>query len=261
MIRSYSLVLGVSSGLGRATARALAREGHGIFGVHFDVGERADEAQRLEAEIAGIGGFARFANENAANGGARARVIDELRGMVDEGNSLKMVVHSLSFGTLLPFIPVDAGAAIGQAGMDMTMTVMAHSLVYWAQGLVGAGLLGEGSQIVAFTSAGTSRVAPGYGAVSAAKAALESHVRQLAVELAPRGIAVNAIRAGVTRTPAFEKIPGADMIAARARAGNPHGRLTTPEDVGDAVALLASARSSWITGNVIGADGGEILTT
>jgi enoyl-[acyl-carrier-protein] reductase (NADH) len=141
--------------------------------------------------------------------------------------------------------------------MDMTLDVMAHSLVYWTQEMVRRSLLGEGSRVFAMTSAGSTRVWPTYGPVSAAKAALESHIRQLAFELAPRKITVNAIRAGVTDTPALRKIPGNDKLLEGARLRNPSGRLTTTEDVAQAIALLSDRRSHWITGNVIGVDGGE----
>ena len=110
------------------------------------------------------------------------------------------------------------------------------------------------------TSSGSVAVWPSYGAVSAAKCALESHIRQLALELAPRGITANAIMAGVTRTPALEKIPGADEIAQRALRRNPSGRLTTPEDVAECLVALADARTHWMTGNVIRVDGGETIT-
>ena len=93
--------------------------------------------------------------------------------------------------------------------------------------------------------------------MSAAKAALEAHVRQLALELAPRGITVNAIRAGVTATPAAQKIPGYERLAADALRRNPSGRMTTPEDVARALVVLAHPDTAWITGNVIGVDGGE----
>jgi len=138
----------------------------------------------------------------------------------------------------------------------MTLDVMANSYVYWTQGLVGHKLMGEGSHIFCMTSSGGHTVWPNYGAVSAAKAALESHTRQIAFELAPKKIAANAIRAGVTDTPALRKIPGNEQMIARALQANPGGRLTTPEDVADAI-LKFSAMSTWITGNVIGVDGGE----
>ena len=107
------------------------------------------------------------------------------------------------------------------------------------------------------TSAGGHRAWPAYGAVSAAKAALEAHIRQLAVELATRRIAVNAIQAGVTDTPALRKIPGNDALIAHAQAMNPSGRLTTPEDVASAIVALSGAGTGWMTGNVIRVDGGE----
>src|SRR5262249_52493844 len=141
--------------------------------------------------------------------------------------------------------------------MEMTVDVMAHSLVYWVQDLVTAGHLGEGSHVYAMTSAGGHRIWPSYGAVSAAKAALESHCRQLAVELAPRKIAVNAIRAGVTDTPALRKIPGNEKMIERCLAVHPAGRLTTPEDIGKIITALSKPETTWMTGNVLGVDGAE----
>jgi enoyl-[acyl-carrier protein] reductase III len=111
------------------------------------------------------------------------------------------------------------------------------------------------------TSAGGHRVWRTYGAVSASKAALESHVRQLAVELAPHGIAVNALRAGVTDTPAARKIPGSDTMFRRALESNPGKRLTAPEDVAELLVSLSLHESTWTTGNVIGVDGGEDLVS
>ncbi|MGH7417980.1 MAG: SDR family oxidoreductase, partial [Candidatus Rokuibacteriota bacterium] len=133
----------------------------------------------------------------------------------------------------------------------------AHSLVYWVQDVVSHGLMTRGGRIFALTSSGGSRVLPSYGPVSAAKAALESHVRQLAMELAPHGITVNALRAGVSATPAAQKIPGYEAIAAEARRRNPSGRMTTPDDVARALVALSHPDAYWITGNVIGVDGGE----
>src|SRR5205823_13688129 len=123
--------------------------------------------------------------------------------------------------------------------MDMTLDVMAHSLVYWAQEIVGRGLMGRGGRIYAMTSSGGSRVLPYYGPVSAAKAALESNIRQLAAELAPHGITANSIRAGVTNTPALQKIPGNEQTMPEARRRNPNERLTIPEDVAKAIVCLS----------------------
>ena len=111
------------------------------------------------------------------------------------------------------------------------------------------------------TSAGSTRVAPTYGAVSAAKAALEAHVRQLSYELTPFGIAVNAIRAGVTLTPALRKIPGYERIVEHVVSVNPAHRLTTTQDVAEAIGLLSEAPSAWMTGNIVGVDGGEYFSS
>src|SRR5207244_8084436 len=105
--------------------------------------------------------------------------------------------------------------------------VMAHSLVYWTQEVVGRGLMTSGGRVYAMTSSGGARVLPFYGPVSAAKAALESHIRQLALELAPHSITANAIRAGVTHTPALQKIPGQIGRASCRERGQHAGGATT----------------------------------
>ena len=118
-------------------------------------------------------------------------------------------------------------------------------------------VLSPGGRVFAMTSAGDHIVWPSYGAVSAAKCALESYVRQLAVELAPKGVAVNALRAGVTDTPALRKIPGNAGMIERTLALHPAGRLTTPGDVAKALVSLCGEGGAWISGNVIGVDGAE----
>jgi enoyl-[acyl-carrier-protein] reductase (NADH) len=111
------------------------------------------------------------------------------------------------------------------------------------------------------SSEGATLAVPTYGAVSAAKAALEAHVRQLALELAHAGITVNAIRAGVTDTPALRRIPGWEQLVQAAQARNPQRRLGRPDDVADALVALASPLTHWMTGNVIGVDGGEVVAS
>lgn len=261
---TWSLILGVSGGMGGAAALALAEAGSNIAGVHFDTASRLGAIDELAERVRKTGVQAHFFNENASSDKVRGRLIADLSQLTGPAG-FRVFLHSLAFGSLLPYLPLPGAPATGnevatRAQMDMTLTVMAHSLVYWTQDLVSAELLGPGAKVLAMTSAGTARVARSYGMVSAAKCALESHVRQLAVELAPRGVSVNALRAGITLTESFLRIPESGELSERARTHNPHRRLTTPEDVAEAVVLLAHTRSSWITGNVIGVDGGEILT-
>ncbi|MCZ7652835.1 MAG: SDR family oxidoreductase [Thermoanaerobaculia bacterium] len=250
------LVLGASSGFGEAAARAFAAAGYDVFGVHLDRAAGLAHVAEIVAAIEAHGRRARFFNANAADAEKRAEIVDQIRLEIPAG-SLAVLLHSLAFGTLKPLVADDEKDALNQRQLEMTLDVMANSLVYWAQDLVRAGLMGRGGRIYAMTSAGDRIVWKAYGAVSAAKCALESYVRQLAVELAPHGITANAIKAGVTDTPALRKIPGNAEIIESAIARNPSGRLTTPEDVARCLVALAAPGTQWLTGNVLQVDGGE----
>ncbi len=263
----WALVLGASSGFGAATARALARAGMNIFGVHLDPRRTLARAEAVIADIEAVGRRAVFFNTNAADVRRRERVVRSMREVLvqaseaGEGSAdmVHMMVHTLAFGSLRPLIADDPDSAVNQSQMEMTLNVMAHSLVYWTQDLVQAGLLGRGSRVYAMSSLGSQRVSSHYGPVSAAKAALEAHTRQLAVELAPRGIAVNCLMPGVTDTPAFRAIPGHDAIYEQVLAHHPAGRLTRPEDVAQTLVVLADPRLTWISGAVIPVDGSEAV--
>lgn len=255
--RDWALILGASSGFGSSTARELARGGMNVAGVHLDRRQTMPMVEQIRSNIEAEGAEVLFFNVNAADPAKRAEVLDALE---ERGARVRVLLHSLAFGTLRNFVEDEASKAINQSQLDMTLDVMAHSLVYWTQDLVARNLMTEHGRIYAMTSSGSTRVIAGYGAVSAAKAALECHIRQLAYELMPRGITVNAIRAGVTDTPALRKIPGSDRLLAQAAERNPGGRLTTPDDIAKAIGALSVSGTSWLTGNVIGVDGGEDIT-
>ena len=259
-LSGWALVLGASSGFGEATSVALARAGCHVFGVHLDRRATLPNAERIAGTIRSLGREAHFWNVNAADEDKRAEVASEMERILrerDELGQLRVLLHSLAFGTLRLFVADPMKEAVTKAQMDMTLDVMAHSLVYWTQEVVARGLMGQGGRIYAMTSSGGTRVLPYYGPVSAAKAALESNIRQLAAELAPLGITANAIRAGVTSTPAARAIPNYDEFSKKAAERNPHKRLTTTEDVARAIVALSHPDTYWITGNVIGVDGGE----
>ena len=255
----WALILGASSGHGAGTAMELARAGMNIFGVHLDLRATLPNAQRVIDYIRDLGRQAVFFNVNAADADKRAQVVAAVRERLAPGDHLRVAMHSLAFGTLRPYVPPERKEAVSQKQMEMTLDVMAHSLVYWAQDLLYRDLLGPGSKVFAMTSAGSHRVFPSYGPTGCAKAALEYHVRHLAVELSSRGVAVNAIQAGVTDTPALRKIPGHELMLTYGREHNPGGRITIPEDVARTIALIAREDSAWVTGNVIQVDGGEDL--
>ncbi len=257
----WALILGASSGFGAAASRALAEVGMNIFGVHLDPRSRLSRAEAVIGDVEAAGCEAVFFNTNAASERRRTRVLDRMERVLadDPAGYVHFMLHSLAFGSLLPFIADDPEEAISESQLDMTLRVMAHTLVYWVQDLVRRDLLGPGSRVYALSSEGAERMAPHYGAVSAAKAALESHMRQLTLELGPRGVAVNCLRPGVTDTPALRAIPGHEAYMQEALRRNPHGRLTTPEDVAATLVALASPEIAWISGAVIPVDGGETV--
>ena len=252
----WALILGASSGFGAAAAKEFSKQGMHIIGVHLDRRGAMAGVEQLIASIQDAGVQAHFFNVNAADPLKRQDVLDQVQPKLG-GSTITVLMHSLAFGTLKPYLTADPKDQLTKDQMEMTLDVMANSLVYWVQDLIGRKLLGQGSRVFAMTSSGGRRVWPTYGAVSAAKAALESHIRQLALELAPYGVTANAIRAGVTDTPALRKIPGNDQMMEFSKLRNPHHRLTVPEDVAKAMAILANSGAGWVTGNTIGVDGGE----
>jgi enoyl-[acyl-carrier protein] reductase III len=264
----WALILGASSGMGEATSVALAKAGYNIAGVHLDFRAGLEHVADVKKRIADAGREALFTNMNAADDEKRRGALEALKARFDESRKagrkpyVRVVMHSLAFGSLVPFLADDPKEAVDRKKMEMTLDVMANSLVYWVQDLQRGGFLDRGSKIYAMTSEGSSRVIPSYGVVSAAKAALEAHCRQLAMEFARRGtgVSVNAIRAGVTDTPALRKIPEAARMVEITLARNPHGRLTTTDDVAEAIVRLSESESDWISGNVIGVDGAEFVT-
>jgi len=255
----WALILGASSGMGAATARELARAGYDIAGIHLDRRTTMPMAEEVMRDIRAAGREAHFFNGNAADEAFRIQVIADITAMLNQRGALGrlcVLVHSLAFGAMRKFVAEGAEAATQQQFLT-TYLVMADSLVLWTQGVLTNKLMTSGGRIFALTSAGGRRVWSQYGVISAAKAALEAHVRQLAVELAPLEITANAIQAGVTDTPALQKANGYEGIIAHALEMNPHRRLTTPEDVARAIVALAAPGTAWMTGNVIRVDGGE----
>lgn len=259
----WALILGASSGFGGATALELARRGMNIIGVHLDRQATMPNVDRIIKEIHHTGCKAVFYNINAADAIKRNETLDDVqeRFAKHTAEHVKVLFHSLAFGTLKPFVSKNPEDVLSQAQMEMTLDVMANSIVYWTQGLIARNLLRKGGRIFGMTSSGGHSVLPSYGAVSAAKAALESHIRQLAMELGSMDITVNAILAGVTDTPALRKIPGSQHMLDIARKKNPSGRLTTPEDVAKVVALLSEDAAGFVSGNVISVDGGEDIVS
>jgi len=254
-MNDWALILGASSGIGAACAKALAEKGINIYGVYLR--KKQAHIDKIINDLSQYNVSVVYKKANIANEESVNYVISELK--EKKNIRIKMLIHSVAFGTLKNMIATD-GDALNKKNIEMTLDVMCNTLIYWSQGLYKEDLLQSGSHILAMTSAGGRKNWQNYGAVSLAKAGIESICRQLSLELAPAGIAVNAIQTGVTDTPALRKISGSDQMIKNALSNNPHQRLTTPEDVGEVVQLLSSYESSWMTGNIIRVDGGEDIT-
>lgn len=252
----WALVLGASSGFGEATAVELARAGMNIWGVHMDRRDKLPYVDAVQERIRALGRECEFSNFNAADEVKRQECVEQIRLRLEmSGGWLRVLLHSLAWGALKPLVGAELVASKKQ--IESTADIMGHSLVYWVQDCLRAGLFDRGTRLFAMTSAGGTRAIPEYGPVSAAKAILEAHIRQLALELAPAGITANAILAGVTDTPALRLIPGHEKLMEIARLRNPQKRLTTPEDVGRCIAALCHPATYWMTGNTVHVDGGE----
>lgn len=147
-----------------------------------------------------------------------------------------------------------------QEDMERTIFMMGYDYLLWTKELCKDGLLTKDARSVAMTSEGNEVAWKGYAAVSAAKCALEASCRAMAVELAPYGVRSHIIQAGITDTPAGNGIPNFDLMKAAARLRNPFHRLTTPEDVANAIHQICLPDFGWANGTLIRVDGGEAIS-
>jgi NAD(P)-dependent dehydrogenase (short-subunit alcohol dehydrogenase family) len=152
---------------------------------------------------------------------------------------------------------VSEKSLLDEENLARTIYAMGTSLLGWVKEIFERGLFCRDARIFGLTSEGNEVAWRCYAAVAAAKVAMESLARSIAVEFAPHGLRCNVIQPGIAETPALEAIPGSDQLKAQARLRNPLGRLTTPRDVADVIYLLSTDEAAWINGTVIRVDGGE----
>jgi enoyl-[acyl-carrier protein] reductase III len=234
------LVTGGSRGIGRAIALRFARDGARRVAIGYLRNDRA--AEETAAEIEATGAEAVLVRGNVTS----ARVLDEVAAL----GPLEALVHNAATGVIRPALEVD------DKHWDWTLNANARALLQLTR--AAAPNLGAGSSIVAISSLGAQRVLENYVLVGTSKAALEALVRYLAVELAPRGVRVNAVSGGVVDTGALDHFPNREQMLAGG-AANPVGRLVSPDDIAGVVAFLCSPDAEMIRGQTLIVDGGYSL--
>jgi enoyl-[acyl-carrier protein] reductase III len=234
------LVTGGARGIGKAIALRFASMGASRVAIGYLRGDRA--AEETASELRELGAEPVLVRGNVAS----QRVAQE----VAELGPLDVLVHAAATGVIRPALDTE------DKHWDWTLSANSRALLTLAR--AAAHSMPKGSSIVGLSSLGSTRVLENYALVGVSKAALEALVRYLAVELAPRGIRVNAVSAGVVETSALEYFPNREAMVEMGKR-NPVGRIVTPEDVAACVTFLCSPEAEMIRGHILVVDGGWSL--
>ncbi|WP_028582575.1 enoyl-[acyl-carrier-protein] reductase FabL [Desulfogranum japonicum] len=240
-----AFITGGSRGIGRAIAIRLAE--HGVNSIINYVRHKRNAEETVEA-VREKGVECQAIKANIADEKSLARmfsVLDEQKQQID------YVVSNAASGVLKPALELTT------RHWDWAMNINARALLSLTKQVIP--FMNPGGRIITISSLGSVRALPDYTAVGASKAALESLVRHLAVELGPKGILINTISAGVVDTDALKKFPARDQILQFSLDRTPLGRLTTPEDVANVALFLCSDLATMIHGQVITVDGGYAI--
>jgi len=241
-----ALVTGGSRGIGKAIALELGQRGATVL-INYLKNHSAAKATVEELEAAGV-----TATRIKAHVGDE-EAVESLVGKIDEQfGRLDILVNNAASGVMRPADELSA------KHWDWTLNINARGP--WLLSVAASRLMPEGSRIINLSSPGSTRVLPAYFAVGVSKAAIEAVTRYLAVELGPKGIAVNTVSAGFVLTDAIDAFPDELGVKEIASRNTPAGRPILPTDVSKVVAMLCGTDAEMIRGQVIMVDGGETLT-
>lgn len=243
-----AVVTGGGRGIGRAIALELARCGADVV-VNYLRNE--DAAQQTAKQASALGVSALALRGHVGDPAKVERLFQEIRERVGH---VDMLINNAASGVIRSALQLEPHH------WDWTLDINARGAWLASRAVVPL-MEGREGSIVNISSLGSQRVLPEYVAVGVSKAALEALTRYLAVELAPRGIAVNAVAGGLVETDALLHFPRREQMLADARARTPAGRMVEAEDIAQAVAFLCSTSARMIRGQVIVVDGGYSLPT
>jgi enoyl-[acyl-carrier protein] reductase III len=235
------LVTGGSRGIGKAIALRFGELGAKRVAIGYLRNDRAAEEAAEELRAAGAEPLLLRGNVSSQ------RIVQEAL----ELGPFDVVVHNAATGVIEPALETQ------DKHWDWTLNANARAMLTLSRAL--APKMRRGSSIIGISSLGSTRVLENYVLVGVSKAALEAVVRYLAVELAPRGIRVNAVSAGVVETGALEFFPNREKMIAEGLQRTPAGRLVEPDDVADAVCFLCSDAAEMVRGHTLVVDGGYSL--
>jgi enoyl-[acyl-carrier protein] reductase III len=236
-----AFVSGGTRGIGKAIALRFAHAGAKKVAVGYMRNDSA--AEETAEELRAAGAEPVLVRGNIAS----SRVTEQVAAL----GPLDALVHSAATGVIRPALETE------EKHWDWTLSANARALISLAQAAVPQ--MKPGSSIVGISSLGAQRVLENYVLVGASKAALESVIRYLAVELAPLGIRVNGVSGGVVETGALEHFPNKDQMLSWSAKRTPAGRLVGPEDIASTVEFLCSPDSDMIRGQTVIVDGGFSL--
>ncbi|PSL43650.1 enoyl-[acyl-carrier protein] reductase III [Salsuginibacillus halophilus] len=247
--RPVALVTGSSRGIGRTIALKLAERGYDLV---INYARSKSAAQETAEEVKALGVEALLVK---ANVGKREKIQEMFQHVEEHYGRLDIFVNNAASGVLRPAMELE------ESHWDWTMDINSKALLFCAQESARLMEQSEGGQIVSLSSLGSQRYLENYTAVGVSKAALEALTRYLAVELAPKGIRVNAVSGGAVDTDALTHFPNRDELLQATAERTPAGRIVREDDLAEAAMFLLSPSADMVRGQTLVVDGGISLLT
>jgi NAD(P)-dependent dehydrogenase (short-subunit alcohol dehydrogenase family) len=249
--RKTALITGASRGLGRGMAEHLCRSGIRVIATFL---RGREEAEHLAAEVTRNGGEIVVLPLDVTDFQSYPSFVDEVRQSLQTrfgASNLDYLINNAGIGTFAMFSDTTA------AQFDDLVEVNLKAPFFLSQALLP--LIGDGGRILNVTAAVTRGVVPGLSAYAATKGGIEALTRYQAVELAGRGIRVNAIMGGAVDTGLGDGMMRSEQVRAQAARVIAHGRIGEVDDITAAVPAILSDAFQWATGSVIDLSGGQSI--